>query len=137
MICDFKYLFLALPVFFWPLYAEENGQLPPTKEPLYTLAELKLSNRGIEIIEKIKKSIASGYVHPKPQDDSDPIETIEEAFDFMNMSISMAYVPQKYLEDDEAFYFSGGTTSEAVLDFSSGIAVNKKDRTITSWKSAP
>jgi hypothetical protein len=97
----------------------------------------ELSDMGIETINIIKKSLASGSVLSKSQENVDPIERIEEAFDFMNVNVNMAYVPSKYLEDDEAFYFSGGTTSEEVLDFSSGIAVNKKDRTITSWDSKP
>ena len=92
---------------------------------------------GIETVEKIKKLLASGSELAKPQEDVEVIERIEEAFDFMNMNVNMAYVPQKYLEDDKFFYFSGGTTSDEVLDFSSGIAVNKKDRSITSWDFRP
>lgn len=98
---------------------------------------LEFSGIDIEVINIIKKSLESGSVLAKAQENIDPLETIEEAFDYMNMSVNMAYVPQKYLYDNEAFYFSGGTTSDEVLNFSSGIAVKKKDRTITSWDSGP
>lgn len=111
------------------------------KEPRFTavgrLRKLEFSDMDIEVIAKIKKSLASGSVLSKPREETDPIETIDEAFDFMNVNVNMAYVPQKYLEDDDAFYFSGGTTADAVLDFSSGIAVNKKDRAVTSWELNP
>lgn len=89
---------------------------------------------SIEKLGIIKKSLASGSVLSKPRKEGNPIETIDEAFDFMNTNVNMSYIPQKYFEDNNAFYFSGGITTDAVLDFSSGIAVNKEDRTITSWE---
>lgn len=98
---------------------------------------LELSDMDIEIIKKIRDSLASGSVLHKSQENDDQLKSIEEAFDFMNVNVNMAYVPRKYLEDGEAFYFSGGTTTVEVIDFSAGIAVNKKDRTITSWDSKP
>ena len=123
----------------------ESSKLEPKitnrKEPRFTAVghsrKLEFSDMGIETIAEIKKSLASGSILSKPREDAGPIETIKEAFDYLNENVNMAYVPQKYLEDDDAFYFSGGTTANAVLDFSSGIAVSKKDRTVTSWKSTP
>ncbi len=124
---------------------QENARLESKtnnrKEPRFTavgrLKNLECSDMGIETIAKIKKSLASGFILSKPREDADPIKTIEEAFGFMNVNVNMAYVPKKYLEDDDAFYFSGGITSGEVLDFSSGIAVNKKNKTITSWEFSP
>lgn len=118
-----------------------EGKITNRNEPQFTAVgrsrKLEFSDMDIETIAKIKKSVASGSVLSKPREDADPIETIDEAFDFLSVNVNMAYVPQKYFENDDAFYFSGGTSADAVLDFSSGIAVNKKDSTITSWESNP
>ncbi len=101
------------------------------------MENLELSDMDIGIISIIKKSLETGFVLSKAQVNVDPIETIEEAYNYINVNINMACVPRKYLIDNDFFYFSGGTTSDEVVDFSSGIAVNKNDRTITSWNSNP
>lgn len=99
-------------------------------KPKRNLREVEL---GSEKIREIKEALKSGTTFVHASSDQEPITTIEAAFDFMNTNISMAYTPENYFEDDENFYFSGGTTASRVVDFSSGLAVNKKDKSVTAW----
>jgi len=120
---------------------KSNRKKPSKNRSRFTAADrlknLEVQNIDIETVAEIKKSLQSGSALSEPKENSVSIKTIDEAFDFMNKNVNMAYIPEKYFEDDDAFYFSGGTTAHAVLDFSSGISVNKKDRKITSWKLKP
>ena len=84
-------------------------------------------------ISEIKKALKAGSTFVQSSPEHEPIRSVEEAFSLMHININMAYVPESYFEDDDFFYFSGGTTANRVTDFSTGFAVSKADRSITSW----
>jgi hypothetical protein len=118
------------------LNVDENS--PDAKPLLVTrVFKPKRNLREVELgsvkIREIKEALKTGSTFVHASSDQEPITTVEEAFGFMNINISMAYTPENYCEDDENFYFSGGTTASQVVDFSSGLAVNKKDNSVTSW----
>lgn len=60
-------------------------------------------------------------------------ETLAEAANYLEYNVCMAYPPVLCVETDEAFYFSGGTSTKPVYDFSSGIAIMKGDGAIWTW----
>ncbi len=61
------------------------------------------------------------------------MQSINEAFTYLNTNLGMASPPRFYTEDDEAYYFSGGITAEPVNDFKSGMCVRKRGGSITAW----
>jgi hypothetical protein len=107
--------------------------------PVTALSLLEFSNFGLKKIVAIRKSLesGSGWVNYEMLGNGEPVKTPAEAFNWMHKNVNMACIPKKYIEDDEFFYFSGGATAYEVLDFSSGIAVSKKDRSVKSWEIAP
>jgi len=60
-------------------------------------------------------------------------QTIEEAAVHLSENINMACPPTKCFEHEGVFYFSGGTSSKPVHDFSSGLAIKKGEKTIYTW----
>lgn len=59
--------------------------------------------------------------------------TLAEAAVYLNHNVCMAYPPVLCVETDDAFFFSGGTSTEPVYDFGSGIAIMKADGSIWTW----
>jgi len=108
------------------------------------LAQLNLSNAKIvsrqskvakrlnrEEINKINNSIDS-----KPILFADPnikIITSDEAFNRINVSLSMASPPEVFAEDASYYYFSGGVSVGRIDDFSSGIRISKDGGVIHIW----
>ncbi len=45
----------------------------------------------------------------------------------------MACLPAKCFEHDGVFYFSGGTSTKLIDDFSSGFAIRKGESEIYTW----
>jgi hypothetical protein len=60
-------------------------------------------------------------------------QTLDEAAEYLRRHVSMAYPPSACIEQDGVFYFSGGTSTEAVEDFSSGFAIKKGEADILTW----
>jgi hypothetical protein len=121
-----------------PVILNVDEDSPDAKPLLVTrIFKPKRNLREVELgsvkIREIKEALKTGSTFVHASSDQEPITTAEEAFGFMNINISMAYIPEDYFEDDENFYFSGGTTASQVVDFSSGLAVNKKEKSVTSW----
>ena len=114
---------------------KDDAQIEPIRitqvfEPKRNLTKKELSLMKLNEIKEALK-VGSRIVQPSPE--QGPVKSAEEAFSLMNFNISMAYLPDVYFEDDDFFYFSGGTRAYRVVDFSTGIAVKKADRSITSW----
>jgi len=61
--------------------------------------------------------------------------TKENALSHVGHSLSMAFPPIKGMEIDGYFLFSGGTTTWAVYDFSTGIAVDPNTGKFYFWES--
>lgn len=57
----------------------------------------------------------------------------EEAVAHLEVNLSMAERPTAAYEDNEFFYFSGGTTAYPVRDFSRGLMVSKATGQIREW----
>lgn len=114
---------------------EENVEF----RPVTALSLLEFSEIGLKNIADIKKSLGSGtgWVISNSPENAEPHETLTKAFERMHNNVSMASIPTKFCEDDEFFYFSGGNTAHEILDFSSGIAVSKKDGSMASWEMPP
>lgn len=62
---------------------------------------------------------------------------LAEAVDYLWRNVCMACPPACCAETTDAFWFSGGTSVWLVPDFSSGMAVMRKDGAILSWKLPP
>lgn len=60
-------------------------------------------------------------------------QSIQEADTFLQESLSMACLPAKCFEHDGVFYFSGGTSTKLIDDFSSGFAIRKGESEIYTW----
>jgi hypothetical protein len=60
-------------------------------------------------------------------------QTIDEAAEYLRKHVSMAYPPSVCTEYEGMFYFSGGKSTEAVVDFSSGFAIKKGEAGVLSW----
>lgn len=114
---------------------KDDAQIEPIRitqvfKPKRNLTKKKLS---LVKLNEIKEALNAGSRVVQPSPEQEPVKSVEEAFSLMNLNISMAYLPEVYAEDGNFFYFSGGTTANRVADFSTGFAVNKADRSITSW----
>lgn len=114
--------------------ARASNEYPVSSVQALTIQELvrKVNLNGDEV-RKIKQLFNSGPLSIPKITREGSVTTMEEAFQHINININMAYVPENYYEDDDYFFFSGGTSAKAVRDFSSGLAVNKKDGEIISW----
>jgi len=60
-------------------------------------------------------------------------QSLQEANTFLQESLSMACLPTKCFEYDGIFYFSGGTSTKLIDDFSSGFAIRKGESKIYTW----
>lgn len=61
-------------------------------------------------------------------------KTIDEARRYLYKHVNMAYPPVACVEYDNVFFFSGGTSTRPVKDFSSGFAIKKNRRPIFGWE---
>ena len=61
-------------------------------------------------------------------------KTIDEARRYLYKHVNMAYPPVACVEYDNVFFFSGGTSTWPVKDFSSGFAIKKNRRPIFGWE---
>ena len=87
---------------------------------------------GLEEINKINRSI-----NDKPilvADDDLQIKSPDEAFERINISLSMASPPEVFGEDESYYYFSGGVSVGRIDDFSSGIRISKNGGAIHIWQ---
>jgi hypothetical protein len=87
---------------------------------------------GVEEIQKINKSI-NGKSTSVPDDDLQ-IKSPDEAYDQINISLSMASPPVLFGEDESYYYFSGGMSIGRIDDFSSGIRISKNGGVIHIWE---
>lgn len=95
----------------------------------------KLIKLTSEEIKKINANMRSNPVaSPNPEV---VVATVAEAFERLNMSLSMATVSEVFAEDDENYYFSGGLSVDRVDDFSSGVRIAKIGGAIQVWPSQP
>lgn len=81
--------------------------------------------------EEVSKIIAKSLSHAEEVELSSgrkiPIHDRESAFRQMCMNISMVQIPSRGVELADYYVFTGGTSTEEITDFSSGIAVRKSD----------
>ena len=61
------------------------------------------------------------------------VRTKKEAVAHIEANLAMAKRPAAAYEDDNFFYFSGGTTAFVVRDFSTGLTVSKATGEIKGW----
>lgn len=71
---------------------------------------------------------------PRDLAKSAPIASRERAYEYLMSQVSMAMPPRVAYEDDEWYYFSGGTRAYRVDDFSTGMMVSKAMGEIRSWE---
>lgn len=60
-------------------------------------------------------------------------QTLQEAAEYLGKHISMACPPAVCAEYEGVFYFSGGTSTRIVEDWSTGYALKKGERRIQAW----
>ena len=60
-------------------------------------------------------------------------QTILDAAIYISQHIGYSRPPDRCLEYDGVFYFSGGTTTKMIEDFSRGLAIKKGETTIYTW----
>ena len=92
--------------------------------PKVVLADKNLQEKAAKISKVMKKLISLNKKAP---------ETLQEADQFIQQNLSMTALPTKCFEYQGVFYFSGGTSSKLVEDFSSGFAIKKGESTIYTW----
>ena len=102
------------------------------KEPESVTIDLELKRKLSFVKRRMKlvrnpKGIQEGLVR-KPT-------TKDEAFAYLSRYVNMACLPSFCAEHDGLFFFSGGTSSKEIRDFSSGLAIDKGDGCIFSWDS--
>ena len=85
------------------------------------------------ILEKLKLADAKMRVARPLEKDWKGPETLQEAAKYINERVAMAYPPAACVEYDGVFYFSGGQSTKAVADFSSGLAVVKGKAALYRW----
>lgn len=95
----------------------------------------KINDLTVEQIRIINENIRVNPVVPANSDVI--VATVAEAFERVNVSLSMAKAPEVFAEDDENYYFSGGLSVDRVDDFSSGIRISKNGGAIHVWPSQP
>jgi hypothetical protein len=59
--------------------------------------------------------------------------TLVEAAVYLGRNICMAYPPVLCVDAGDAFFFSGGTSTGPVYDFTSGIAILRENGAIWTW----
>lgn len=95
----------------------------------------KIKKLTAEEIKEINANIRSNpVVSPNPEV---IVATAAEAFKRVNVSLSMATVPEVFAEDGEHYYFSGGLSVDRVNNFSSGVRISKIGGAIHVWPSQP
>lgn len=60
-------------------------------------------------------------------------QTLDEATDYLLRSVCFARFPTGCFEHDGVFYFSGGTSTKLIEDFSSGFAIRKGESKVYTW----
>lgn len=88
------------------------------------VAKLSIAKDKMRVLRKPKDAQADAGKGP---------QTLDEAAEHLRRHVSMAYPPSACTEQDGVFYFSGGTSTEAVEDFSSGFAIKKGEADILTW----
>ena len=85
------------------------------------LDQVKIASREMRILIAI-----SAEKGPAPQ-------TITDAARYISRHVGYSRPPDRCLEYDDVFYFSGGTTTKMIEDFSRGLAIKKGETTIYTW----
>lgn len=91
---------------------------------------VKKSSLQNNLIEGIKTRMRPAF---SSQPDRKEIVTRASVLPYVGRSLSMAFPPVKGIEIDGYYLLSGGTTSDVVNDFSSGIAVDSNSGEIYLW----
>lgn len=133
---------IALPVF-TPAYSvgKENASVQAsTNRALRAggfLKKTKIIKTDSAIAKKLSTAKSKMKVLRKPADKQTSKtkgpRTIDEAAEYLRKHVSMACPPAVCTEHDGMFYFSGGKSTKAVNDFSSGFAIRKGERAIWTW----
>ena len=107
---------------------------PIQAEPTYKFHAI-FADLTPEKMTAIREALKLNPINPTagPKENVASLKTGNEALNLLARKFGMAFVPMKYTEDDEMFYFSGGILAEKVFDFSTGYAVSKKSRSIAGW----
>ncbi len=108
---------------------EIRGPSPMCTNAIIVNADLARKLLDIERVMKVVRSPQGSSMNevggPK---------TIDEARRYLYKHVNMAYPPVACVEYDNVFFFSGGTSTRPVKDFSSGFAIKKNRRPIFGWE---
>ena len=119
----------ALP--FFAQFCELHGDTEAGKAADAIIVNADLARKLLDI-ERVMKVVRS------PQGSSmnevGGPKTIDEARRYLYKHVNMAYPPVACVEYDNVFFFSGGTSTRPVKDFSSGFAIKKNRRPIFGWE---
>ena len=85
--------------------------------------------RKLSLVKRHMKVVRN----PTQKDQSPNPMTKGEAFAYLNRHLNMACLPSSCAEHDGVFFFSGGTSTREISDYSSGFAIVKGDSRIFSW----
>jgi hypothetical protein len=100
------------------------------------LSKIKVVSADKIIIDKvIQAKKVMKEIRRTSIDEGTAPQTIDEAATLLSRIINMACPPEKCIEYEGVFYFSGGTSAKPIDDFSSGLAIKKGETTIYEWSS--
>jgi hypothetical protein len=94
--------------------------------------QLRFVSLDDELVLEIKESLSSGQVYIVGRTDFEGFDDGRDALDQLK-NRPLPFVPINYFDDGEIVFFSGGAVPEPVFDFSTGLAVNRKDGSVTTW----
>lgn len=85
-------------------------------------------------LARIKASMSFGRRPEKVALGEEEIpSTLVDAANYLDRHVCMAYPPILCVETEDAFFFSGGRSTNPVYDFGSGMAIMKRDGAIWIW----
>ena len=94
---------------------------------------LQWLNKGDVTLIDFKKIRAKASVTKFESTKGVIFDSREKAADYLEHHVAMAVEPKVAYEDDEYFYFSGGTRTHDVNDFSTGLGIKKATGELINW----
>ncbi|MDR1180597.1 MAG: hypothetical protein LBL13_01265 [Bacteroidales bacterium] len=111
-----------------PVPPSERGKSKPMPPELKTIKWSEIPSAiGLSTINQLLVDETNDTFTPKP------VETRSEAILYFNENTIIPVVPTSAYESEDYYYFSGGTRTYPVTDFSTGLAIEKKTGRIFSW----
>lgn len=106
---------------------------PPQRAGVGFMAETAVVRPDNAILKNLEAARKAMKELRTPAEDKAPA-TLEEAMAYLDRNLAMAKAPASCLEYEGIFFFSGGRSTAAVSDFSSGLAIKKGERTVFFWE---